>query len=113
MEQSRKMIQTAYRALEEKKGEDIRILDISRISVIADYFVIVSGSSSNQIDALVEHVEEKMHQEGFSLRQREGYRQGGWVLLDFGDIIVHVFDRESRSFYNLEHIWSDAGEVQL
>ena len=101
------MALTAYRALDEKKGRDIRIIKISDISVIADYFVIVDGGSSSQVNALVENVEEELHKAGYALKQREGQASGNWVLLDFGDIIVHVFDRENRLFYDLERIWKD------
>lgn len=110
MNQADTMALTAYKALDEKKGKDIRIIDISHVSVIADYFIITDGGSSSQVEALVDNVEEKMHQNGYSLKQREG-RDGSWVLLDYGDIIVHVFDRENRLFYNLEHIWSDGKPV--
>ncbi len=109
MNHADQMALTAYRALDEKKGRDIRIIRISDISVIADYFVIVDGGSSSQVNALVDNVEEKMHLAGYVMKQREG-RDGTWVLLDYGDVIVHVFDSENRSFYNLEHIWSDGQE---
>lgn len=111
MEGSKKMALAAYKALDEKKGSDIRVIDISHVSVIADYFVIATGSSSSQVSALVDNVEEKMHQAGFSLRQKEGRAGGSWVLMDYSDIIVHVFDKENRSFYNLEHVWSDGQAV--
>ena len=110
MNHSRNMALTAWKALDEKKGRDIRIIRIEEISVIADYFVIADGGSSSQVNALVDNVEEKMHLAGFSLKQREG-REGTWVLLDYGDVIVHVFDQENRSFYNLEHVWSDGQTV--
>ena len=110
MNHSKNMALTAWKALDEKKGRDIRIIRIEEISVIADYFVIADGGSSSQVNALVDHVEEKMHLAGFSLKQREG-REGTWVLLDYGDVIVHVFDQENRSFYNLEHVWSDGQTV--
>lgn len=113
MEQARNMAHTAYEALADKKGEDIKIIDISEISTIADYFVIANGGSSSQVDALVENVEEKMHKAGYSLKQQEGNHGGTWVLMDYGDIIVHVFDKENRSFYNLEHVWSDGRVVEL
>lgn len=113
MSQGKDMIRIIYDALADKKGEDIKVIDISEISVIADYFVIVNGNSDSQIQALVENVEEKMHQAGYSMKQREGSRGGSWVLLDYGDVIVHVFDRESRSFYHLEHIWNDGRNVDL
>ncbi len=113
MSQGKDMIRIIYDALADKKGEDIKVIDISEISVIADYFVIVNGNSDSQIQALVENVEEKMHQAGYFMKQREGSRGGSWVLLDYGDVIVHVFDRESRSFYHLEHIWNDGKNVDL
>ena len=94
MNHADKMALTAYRALDEKKGRDIRIIRIADISVIADYFVIVDGGSSSQVNALVDNVEEKMHLAGYAIKQREG-RDGTWVLLDYGDVIVHVFDLSS------------------
>lgn len=110
-EQGKEMARIAYDALEEKKGENIKVINISGVSIIADYFIIATGGSNSQINALVDNVNEKMHKAGYPLKQREGYGQGSWVLLDFGDIIVHVFDKENRSFYNLEHVWSDGREV--
>lgn len=111
MEQAKNMARIAWHALDEKKGEDIRVINISQVSVIADYFIIANGSSNSQVNALVDNVEEKMHEAGFTLKQREGYGAGTWVLLDYGDVIIHVFDRENRSFYNLERIWRDGAEV--
>lgn len=113
MNKDKNMVQVIYDALEEKKGEDIQVIDISAISVMADYFVITNGGSTSQVDALVENVEEQMHKAGYSLKQREGKRGGAWVLLDYGDVIVHIFDKESRSFYNLERIWSDGKTVEM
>ena len=107
MEQSKKMAKIAYEALDERKGEDIKIIDISEISVLADYFIIANGMNDSQVRALVENVEEKLSKEGFEPKQREGYGLGSWVLLDFGNIIVHVFDKENRLFYDLERIWRD------
>lgn len=113
MEQGKEMLQIIYNALADKKGEDIRVIDISEVSVMADYFVITNGNSDSQVQALVENVEEKMHKAGYSLKQQEGSRSGTWVLLDFGDVIVHVFDKENRSFYGLERIWSDGKAVDM
>ena len=110
-EQSRRMAKIAYTALEEKKGEDIRVIDISGVSVLADYFIIANGSNENQIRALVDSVEEELVKAGYEIRQKEGYGLGNWVLLDFGDIIVHVFDKENRLFYDLERIWSDGKQL--
>lgn len=107
MDQAKKMAQIAYKALDEKKGEDIKVINISEISVLADYFIIANGSSDSQVRALVDNVEEQLGKAGFDAKQREGYGTGSWVLLDFGDIIVHIFDKENRLFYDLERIWRD------
>ena len=107
IEQSKKMAKIAYQALEDRKGEDIQIIDISEVSVLADYFIIANGTNDNQVRALVDNVEEELQKAGFEVKQREGYGLGSWVLLDFGEIIVHVFDKENRLFYDLERIWRD------
>lgn len=111
MEQAKKMVKIAYHALDEKKAEDIKIINLEGISVLADYFIIANGTNSSQVQALVDNVEEELHKAGYSLKQREGYSNGNWVLLDFGDIIVHIFDRENRLFYDLERIWRDGKEI--
>ena len=108
-----KMAKIAYNALDEKKGEDIKVIDISGISVMADYFIIANGNSITQVQALVDDVEEKMNQSGFIMKRKEGNRSSTWVLLDFGDIVVHVFDNEDRLFYDLERIWSDGKTVDI
>ncbi len=108
-----KMAKIAYNALDEKKGEDIKVIDISGISVMADYFIIANGNSITQVQALVDNVEEKMNQSGFIMKRKEGNRSSTWVLLDFGDIVVHVFDNEDRLFYDLERIWSDGKTVDI
>ena len=113
MNQALEMARVAYQALDEKKGEDIRVIDISGISVIGDYFVITNGTSDSQVRALVDNVEEKMHKAGYELKEQEGNNSGTWVLLDYGDIIIHIFDRENRPFYNLERIWNDGKDVEM
>ncbi len=113
MEQSKEMARIAYHALADKKGEDIKIIDIEGISVLADYFLIASGSNDSQIRAMVDNVEDELEKAGYSVKQREGYGTGRWVLLDFGDIIVHVFDKENRLFYDLERIWRDGKMIDI
>ncbi|MEE1314600.1 MAG: ribosome silencing factor [Faecalimonas sp.] len=113
MEQAKLMAKLAYKALDDKKGEDIKLIDISNISVLADYFLIANGSNENQVRALVEAVEEELSKAGIEVKQREGYGLGNWVLLDFGDLIVHVFDKENRLFYDLERIWRDGKSVSI
>lgn len=113
MDQALDMAKIAYEALDEKKGEAIKVIDISQISVVADYFIITNGTSDSQVKALVENVQEKLARVGHHPKQTEGNRSGTWVLLDYGDIIVHVFDKENRSFYNLERTWIDGTEVEM
>lgn len=112
-EHSRNMAKIACNALVDKKGEDIRVIDISQVSVMADYFIISNGSNTSQVRALVDNVEEQLAKAGYSLQQREGSGLGNWVLLDFGDIVVHIFDKENRLFYDLERIWSDGKKIEI
>lgn len=96
-----------YNALDDKKGEDIKIIDISKISPLADYFIISGGSNKNQVQAMVESVQEMLGKQGVHPKHVEGFSTGKWILLDYQDIVVHIFDQEDRSFYNLERIWRD------
>lgn len=112
MEDSKLMAKIAFKALEDKKGEDIKVIDIAGVSVLADYFIIANGNNESQVRALVDNVEEELALAGYLAKQREGYGNVGWVLLDFGDIIVHVFDKENRLFYDLERIWRDGKLIE-
>ncbi len=105
MNQSQNMAKLAYDALADKKGQDIQVIDIQNISVIADYFVIAGGDSVNQVQAMADEVQEVLGRAGFECRSLEGYQTANWILLDYGDVIVHVFHKEYRSFYDLERIW--------
>lgn len=107
------MVKIAYNALDEKKADDIRILDISEISVLADYFIIAGGENRNQIQAMIDNVEEKLAEAGYHPKQIEGYNTAGWILMDYGDIIIHVFSKEDRLFYDLERIWRDGKTVDI
>ncbi len=98
----------AQAALEDKLGEDIKALDLRGLSNIADCFVIASGKNANQLRAMADEVEQKLFQAGVKLHHSEGYSGGTWILLDFGNLIVHLFHREQREFYGLDHIWGDA-----
>ena len=95
--------------LDEKKGSDIVVLDISEISVLSDYFVLVSAENARQLEALKDAVEDAVQLDN---RKAEGESSSGWILLDYKDVIVHIFDNDTRSFYNLEKIWSDAKRVE-
>ena len=112
MNQANTMAKVIYDALDEKKGADIKIIDISTVSTIADYFVIASGDSTTQIQAMINNVEEHMHKNGYAVKRVEGNKNSTWVLMDFGDVIVHIFDKEDRLFYDLERIWADGKVLQ-
>lgn len=109
---SKKMAQMAIDALEDRKGEDIKVIDITEISTLADYFIIASGTNVNQVQAMADSVQEVLGRAGYMTKNVEGYDTGNWVLLDFGDIIVHVFDKENRLFYDLERIWRDGKSIE-
>ena len=103
----------AVEALKEKKGYDVKVIDISEISILADYFIIANGSNANQVQAMVDNVEEQMYKAGFDDPKVEGYNNASWILLDYNDVVLHIFDEESRSFYNLERLWRDGKEVDI
>lgn len=113
MNQSLEMAKTAYKALDEKLAEEIKVIDIHQISVVADYFIIASGKNKNQVQAIVDNVQDALLKAGYEMKQMEGYQNGTWVLIDFGDIVIHVFDQENRLFYDLERIWKDGVEVSM
>ena len=112
-EQALNAVTEIIKALEDKKAEDIKTLDISNVSIMADYFIIASGTNRNQLQALADNVTEKLHKVGCDVKQIEGYDTANWILMDYGDVIVHIFDKENRLFYDLERIWSDGKEVVL
>jgi ribosome-associated protein len=104
---SKELAKLVVAALEDKKAEDIKIIDISNVSVIADYFIIANGTNRNQVQAIANNVDETCGRAGYPLRQMEGYDSANWILMDFSDVIVHVFSKEDRLFYDLERIWRD------
>ena len=110
-QESKKVAQLAIAALDDKKAEEIKVIDISEVSVIADYFIIAGGNNPNQIRAMCDNVQEVLEKEGHFCKQTEGYDTANWVLMDFGDVIIHIFDRENRLLYDLERIWRD-GKIQ-
>ena len=111
--ESKRMAQIAVDALSAKKAEDIRVIDISDVSSLGDYFIIASGGSRPQLEAMRDEVDEKLSREGFEVRSIEGGDGAKWILMDYGDIVVHIFDRENRLFYDLERIWRDGKEVDI
>ncbi|MEI3266498.1 ribosome silencing factor [Frisingicoccus sp.] len=113
MNNSKEMTSLAIKALEDKKGNDIRVIDIQDISIIADYFIIASGSNRNQVQTMADYVEEVLGRSGYEPKQLEGYGTATWILMDYNDIIVHIFSEEDRLFYDLERIWRDGKSVSI
>ena len=107
------MVELAVAAMQDKKAEEIRLIDISEVSVVADYFLIAGGSNRSQIQAICDNVEEKLGRSGFPAKQVEGYDTANWILMDFGDLIVHIFDKENRLLYDLERLWRDGKEIPV
>ena len=110
---TREIALTAARTMEEKKGLNIKLLEVTEVTTLAEYFLICTGTSSTQIKTLCDAVEEAVEACGEPLLHREGHRSGTWVLLDFGSLVCHVFTDETRSFYDLERMWNDAKPVAL
>lgn len=103
----------AVSALDEKKGGEIAAIEIADLTTLADYFVIATGTSNTQINALCDAVEKRLKEQGETPLRREGYRDGTWVLLDYGCVTVHVFSQEAREFYDLERLWRDGKRLDL
>ena len=99
----------AVTAMEDKKGTEISVIDISK--VVADYFMLVSGTNQKQTQAIADEIEEKLAKHEVFPRQKEGYNSGTWILLDYQDVVIHIFNGEDRRFYNLERIWADGVSV--
>ena len=100
-------------ALDAKKGMDIQLLKIDKVSSLADYFLICTGTSNTHVKTLCDHAEYVMEQLGENMLGREGHRGNSWELLDFGSIVVHVFTQEAREFYALERLWADAEKIDI
>ncbi len=103
----------AAKAISSKKGLNIQVIEISDISVLADYMVIATGTSSTHVKALADEVEYKLDRAGFSVSHIEGYRSNSWILLDYVDVIVNIFSDEAREFYDLDRLWQDGNPVDL
>ena len=103
--------QRASELLDSKKAVDLKILDITKLTIVADYFVISTGTSAPQLRAMADEVTEKLKAEGIAPLRTEGYQTASWILIDFGAVIVHIFNGETRKFYDLERLWADAALV--
>jgi len=113
MERSKLIVKKAYDALSDKKGEDIKIIEIGKLSTVADYFIIANGSNAPHVESLVDSVEEALLKEKIHAERIEGVKSSGWILMDYSDVVVHVFSKEDRLFYDLERIWRDGREVDI
>lgn len=102
-----------FKALDDKKAHDIKVLDVQGVTSVADYFVIATGTSTKHASSLAESVEEALTGIGLSVSHKEGYRTGEWILLDYLDVVVHVFTQETREFYKLEKMWKDAEILEV
>lgn len=105
------IVKLAVEACLEEKANNIVVLDVHEQTIIADYFVIASGRNFIQVQSIIEAIEAKLHEEGISPLRRDGHKEGVWVILDYGSVLVHVFRQEEREFYGLEELWGDAVEV--
>lgn len=108
-----KRLSVIAKAAEDKQAFDSTVLDLRGLSSVADYFVILSGNSTRQVVAIGEAIEEEMSKEGYEPLNKNGYKTGTWVLLDYEDILVHVFQKDEREFYNLEKLWVDSKKMDL
>ena len=103
--------QAVVKALEDKKASNIEVIDVKERTSLSEYFVIASCQSTVQVRACADEVEEQLEKEGIDVRHKEGYRTGSWVLMDYGDVVVHVMQQETREFYGIERLWDDAGKI--
>ena len=110
--ESEKKVEIIKNALEDKKASDIEVLNVSEQTSLGDYFVVASCQSTVQVRACVDEVEEKMQDAGIVVLHKEGYQGGSWILMDYGDVIVHVMQQETREFYDIERLWDNAGTAR-
>lgn len=105
------IIELIYKTLDEKKANRVKVLDISNISIMSDYMVVASAGNINHVHALAEYIEDELRKIGLHYTHMEGYKSGNWILMDYGNIVIHIFDESSREFYDLEHVWADGKAV--
>ena len=110
--ESLNLVQDICKYLSSKKAEDIVILDVREKTVLCDYFVVASGRNTTQVRALCETLEDKLAESGIEPRRREGVKEGRWGVLDYGDVLVHIFNDESRLFYHLERLWGEGDNIR-
>ncbi|MBO8177602.1 MAG: ribosome silencing factor [Bacillus sp. (in: Bacteria)] len=108
MKNDRQLLLTAVNAADDKKAEDIVVLNMKGISLLTDYFVICHGNSDKQVQAIAREIKDKVEEKGYTVKRLEGFDEAKWVLVDIGDVVVHVFHKDERGYYNLERLWGDA-----
>ncbi|WP_445477845.1 ribosome silencing factor [Lysinibacillus irui] len=107
------LLQAAYKAIDDKHGEDIVVLNMQGISLLADYFIIAHGNSDRQVQAIARELQDVAEKEGYEIRRIEGFDAARWVLVDLGDVVAHVFHKDERAYYNLERLWGDAPQLDM
>jgi ribosome-associated protein len=113
LEELNEFLEIAVNAIDEKLGHDIKVIDITEISVLANYFIIVHGNNTPQLNAIAENIDFRLSKAGYEPKSIEGTRNGGWTLMDYGHTIIHVFGKDERLFYDLERLWLDGKHVIL
>lgn len=109
----KELAKLACDALDDKKALEIKVINIENVSTLADYFIIASGTNHNQVQAMADNVDETLGRAGYEPKQIEGYQNANWILMDYRDIVIHIFDEENRLFYDLERIWRDGTVVEV
>ncbi|MDO5381811.1 MAG: ribosome silencing factor [Eubacteriales bacterium] len=112
-EETLNLVKITVNALKDKKGIDIKVIDVSEITPLADYFIIASGSNANQVKALCDNVEEQVFKAGYKDPKVEGYNTASWILLDYSEVVVHIFSEDDRAFYGLERVWKDGKDIEI
>lgn len=110
---SKELAKLACDALDDKKALEIKVINIENVSTLVDYFIIASGTNHNQVQAMADNVDETLGRAGYEPKQIEGYQNANWILMDYRDIVIHIFDEENRLFYDLERIWRDGTVVEV
>ncbi|MGE7666554.1 ribosome silencing factor [Ureibacillus composti] len=111
MTENEKLLQIAYKAIDDKHGEDIVVLNMQGVSLLADYFIICHANSDRQTQAIAREVQEKAQENGYNVKRVEGFDSARWILVDLGDVVAHIFHKDERVFYNLERLWGDAPQL--
>ena len=107
------LLEIAYKAVDDKHAEDIVVLNMEGVSLIADQFIICHANSERQVQAIAREVSDKEHEAGYTVKRMEGLELARWILVDLGDVVVHVFHRDERGYYNLEKLWGDAPSLNM